>query len=188
MSGYGMPLPRIVYASQRRTVRRRPPIFKCFLSLAQAVRKATPCGISPVLTIRQSAMSSLRARATIMVLRIAPASLIGHRSIPLGQSALLLEHEEPPSKLYHASPDAGIASPGETFSRRLLPLSSGRAGETGVASDRSLIPQVRDNISFTSMSAVSIPTPMTRASNRTIACDPSLGCFPTFVSGSLRSP
>ena len=27
------------------------------------------------------------------------------------------------------------------------------------------------------MSAVSIPTPMTRASNRTIACDPSLGVF-----------
>ena len=70
------------------------------------------------------------------------ASLIGHRSIPLGQSALLLEHEEPPSELYHTSPDAGIASPGETFFPSPLAAFVWRAGETGVASDRSLIPQV----------------------------------------------
>jgi hypothetical protein len=35
-------------------------------------RKTTPCGISPVVTRRQSAMSSLRASATIIVLRVLP--------------------------------------------------------------------------------------------------------------------
>jgi hypothetical protein len=37
-----------------------------------AGRKTTPCGISPVVTRRQSAMSSLRASATIIVLRVLP--------------------------------------------------------------------------------------------------------------------
>src|SRR5204862_6206068 len=68
------------------------------------------------------------------------AGLIGHRSIPLGQSALLLEHEEPPGELDHASPDAGIASPGESFFPPPLAAFLRRAGETGVASDRSLDP------------------------------------------------
>jgi hypothetical protein len=37
-----------------------------------AGRKTTPCGISPVITRRQRAMSSLRASATIIVLRVLP--------------------------------------------------------------------------------------------------------------------
>jgi hypothetical protein len=57
-------------------------------------------------------------------------------------SPRLLEHEEPPSELDHASPDAGIASPGETFFSSPLAALVRRAGETSVASDRSLISQV----------------------------------------------
>ena len=79
MSEYGMPLPRIVNASPRLMVRRRLPIFKYFFSPAQAARKATPCGTSPVLTMRQSAMSNLRARATIMILRAPRTSLVTDR-------------------------------------------------------------------------------------------------------------
>jgi hypothetical protein len=37
-----------------------------------ASRNTTPCGTSPVVTIRQSAMSSLRARATIILVLFAP--------------------------------------------------------------------------------------------------------------------
>ena len=37
-----------------------------------AGRKTTPSSVSPVVTKRQSAMSSLRASATIIVLRVAP--------------------------------------------------------------------------------------------------------------------
>ena len=37
-----------------------------------AGRKTTPSGTSPVVTRRQSAMSSLRASATIIVLRVLP--------------------------------------------------------------------------------------------------------------------
>lgn len=47
---------------------------------AQAARIATPSGISPVVTIRHSAMRSFRANATIMVLRMAPrASFVATR-------------------------------------------------------------------------------------------------------------
>ncbi|RWG56282.1 MAG: hypothetical protein EOQ64_14050 [Mesorhizobium sp.] len=35
-------------------------------------RRATPVGISPVVTSRQNAISSLRAKATIIVLRVPP--------------------------------------------------------------------------------------------------------------------
>ena len=43
----------------------------CFRAVAHdAGRKTTPCGTSPVVTRRQRAMSSLRASATIIVLRV----------------------------------------------------------------------------------------------------------------------
>ena len=40
-----------------------------------AGRRMTPSNVSPVVTKRQSAMTSLRASATIMVLRLAKAAL-----------------------------------------------------------------------------------------------------------------
>ena len=48
-------------------------LFLSFRAVAQdAGRRTTPCGISPVVTRCQSAMSSLRASATIIVLRVLP--------------------------------------------------------------------------------------------------------------------
>src|ERR1700694_285486 len=70
------------------------------------------------------------------------AGPVGHRLIPLDQTALLLEHEESPGELDHASPDAGIAGPGESFFPSPFIAFIRGTGETGVASDRSLIPQV----------------------------------------------
>src|SRR6267154_4307875 len=46
----------------------------------------------------------------------------------------------------------------------------------------------RDSTSCTSMSAVSIPTPITRANRRTIACGPSLGACSTFKASILDLP
>jgi hypothetical protein len=52
-----------------------------------AGRKMTPSNVSPVVTKRQSAMSSLRARATIIVLRV-PARLSEVRAWYHSASAL----------------------------------------------------------------------------------------------------
>ena len=57
--------------SLRRSPRWLPMVCPRVSSYA-AGRNETPCGISPVVASRQSAMSSLRARATIMVLRVPP--------------------------------------------------------------------------------------------------------------------
>jgi hypothetical protein len=46
----------------------------------------------------------------------------------------------------------------------------------------------RDSTSCASMSAVSIPIPITRANGRTIACGPSLGAFDTFQASILDLP
>ena len=47
-------------------------LFAHLVVHATAGRKEIPSGISPVVTMRHSAMSSLRASATIMVLRVPP--------------------------------------------------------------------------------------------------------------------
>ena len=78
-----------LHSSQRRKVHvglRRPPprigigpgrcrfepqeMCRCLPSSYAAGRNITPSGISPVFTMRHSAMSSLRASATIIVLRV----------------------------------------------------------------------------------------------------------------------
>jgi hypothetical protein len=56
-------------------------------AVQRAGRKMTPSNVSPVVTKRQSAMSSLRARATIMVLRV-PARLSAVRAWYHSASAL----------------------------------------------------------------------------------------------------
>ena len=65
---------RVPATSDRyRSYRLHPHRFQMIVDhlLGQAAgRRATPCGISPVVTIRHSATSSLRANATIMVLRV----------------------------------------------------------------------------------------------------------------------
>ena len=46
-------------------------------------RKAMPCAVSPVVTKRHSAISSLRARATIMGLRVPPRASAVRARYPL---------------------------------------------------------------------------------------------------------
>jgi len=65
-SEYGVPLPQIVNANPAMKL----PAQACDpLVLLLSCSGGAPCGTSPVLTMRQSAISSLRARATIMILR-----------------------------------------------------------------------------------------------------------------------
>lgn len=75
-------------------------------------RRRTPSGTTPVVTSRQRAISSLRASATIMVLRVA-AGILGALPVPGGQSAVLLEHQEAPRQLDHAPANPRVAGPGE---------------------------------------------------------------------------
>ena len=71
MCQVGSPPPRIGIEATRLHPHRLQMILDHLLGQA-AGRRATPCGISPVVTIRHSATSSLRANATIIVLRVPP--------------------------------------------------------------------------------------------------------------------
>jgi len=90
-----------------------------------ASRSSTPCGTSPVVTMRQSAMSSLRARATIILVLCAPLTpsvrLRNHsaRALSFWNSRKRQASWIRPRRT-RALPD--LARP---FSRRLDPLSSG---------------------------------------------------------------
>ena len=76
-------------------------------------RKTTPCGTPPVVTKRHSTMSSLRASATTMVLRLLPAATLG--LIPLCQGTVLLVDQKTPGELDHAATHACVARLGEPF-------------------------------------------------------------------------
>ena len=88
MFEYGFPPPRIVIGSRAVKPARAPNGQVCRSELFQdAGRKTTPSSGSPVVTKRQSAMSSLRASATIMVLRV-PTRLSAVRARYHNASAL----------------------------------------------------------------------------------------------------
>src|SRR5262249_59088314 len=111
MCQVGSPPPRIGIEATRLHPDRLQMILDHLLGQA-AGRRATPCGISPVVTIRYSATSSLRANATIIVLRV-PLRLSCVRAwYHCGQSAVLLEHEEPPRQLNHAAAHPCVAPAG----------------------------------------------------------------------------
>src|SRR5271166_2769755 len=98
--------------------------FSHNLSLSHdALRRMTPCGTSPVVTNRHSAMSSLRASATIMVLRFLPAAMFCRYHCAKALSFWW-------NRKRHASwimPRRTRALPAlaSPFSRRRRPLSSG---------------------------------------------------------------
>jgi len=70
-SNHGFPPPRIVNSAVRRKASARR-IARSGKPFQPAGRNTTPSSVWPVVTKRQSAMSSLRASATIIVLRVAP--------------------------------------------------------------------------------------------------------------------
>src|SRR5580704_9215113 len=60
------------------------------------------------------------------------AGVLGAGSKPLRQSAVLLEHEQPPRQLNHASSNPSIARTGQPFLPAFPPALVGRAGEAGI--------------------------------------------------------
>ena len=74
MFEYGFPPPRIVNSAVALKSQRERRVGKWYARSGKpfqpAGRKMTPSSVSPVVTKRQSAMTSLRASATIIVLRV----------------------------------------------------------------------------------------------------------------------
>ena len=60
------------------------------------------------------------------------AGVLGAGSKPLRQSAVLLEHEQPPRQLNHASSNPSIARTGQPFLPAFPPALVGRASEAGI--------------------------------------------------------
>src|SRR6202022_2135066 len=100
-----------------------------------AGRRMTPSTVSPVVTKRQSAMSSLRANATIIVLRV-PGRLSAVRARYHCASALVLKPQKAPGELDHAAADPGIAGSGEALFPPPRTALVRRARQTGVARHR----------------------------------------------------
>ena len=94
MFEYGFPPPRIVNSAVvLKSQRERRMVAECYARSGKPVqdagRKTTPSSGSPVVTKRQSAMTSLRASATIIVLRV-PLRLSAVRARYHNASALSL--------------------------------------------------------------------------------------------------
>ena len=84
-----------------------------FPGVQPAGRRMTPSNVSPVVTKRQSAMTSLRASATIIVLRV-PLRLSAVRArYHNAQRALLLKHQKAPGELDHPAADPGVVGSSE---------------------------------------------------------------------------
>ena len=125
MSDTGSPPPRIVLGNWRHPCRQTPNPFRSSCSFAHGIgRRATPAGTSPIVTKRQSAMSSLRANATIMVLRMLRALSVRARYHCARALSFWNIRKRHASWIMPRRTRAlpVLASP---FCRRLLPLSSG---------------------------------------------------------------
>src|SRR5215467_6743054 len=109
---------------------------------------ARPSGTSPVVASRHSAIRSLRASATIMVLRVTPrASAV--RARYLGQQAVRLVHQESPGELQHPTAHAGVAGFGKTALTSLLAALVRSSRQTGVSRHCFAVPQVaRENLLY----------------------------------------
>jgi hypothetical protein len=78
MGRRGSPPPRIVFGGSSAEADGRQNYFAISIEPTNhyADRRVTPCGMSPVVTNRHSAMRSLRASATTMVLRFFPEATL----------------------------------------------------------------------------------------------------------------
>src|SRR5262249_28365891 len=86
---------------------------------------------------------------------------LGPFAEPLCQGAVLLEHKPTPRQLDEAAPDPGIAAPGQAFFPSLVPALVGRTGDACIAGNGAAIAEIAQSISWTSISAVSIPISIT---------------------------
>ena len=135
----GIPPPRtVIGARYKRTDRAETVGIPSASSVHCTGRKTTPSGIAPCRTSRHRAIKSLRAKATIMGLRVPRAS----RSKPLRQGAVFLEHEKSPGQLDHASAHPSVAGSGQPFLPTFFSALVGRASEPGITRDGPSVAQV----------------------------------------------
>ena len=122
-------------------------------------------------------MSSLRASATIMVLRAA-ASVCSSHPVPGRQTAGLLEPEETPGELDHAAAHARVARLGEPSPPPGAALLR-RARQAGVAGHRPSVRRSRERTSCTSANPPisPSPTPITACQQPDHRVRPFCGCL-----------
>ena len=113
-------------------------LLRC--GLYDAARRTSPCGISPIVTKRQSAMSSLRASATIMVLRFLPATT--RASNHCARVLLFWWVRKLQANWIMPRRTRALPALARPFSRRRAPLSLGEPGRIQViVATRSLLIQ-----------------------------------------------
>src|SRR5258706_13500671 len=111
------PPPRIVNSAVREKPARAPNgaewSARSGKPFQAAGRKTTPSSVSPVVTKRQSAMTSLRASATIIVLRV-PIRLSAVRGRePKAHAPSLCNNQKTPAELSHPPRHPGVAGSGD---------------------------------------------------------------------------
>src|SRR5580700_4426121 len=143
IAGCGLPPPRIVIGYPAHQAQSGAEPCLSFLVLESAAHSAgrslTPSGTSPVVTRRHSAISSLRASATIIVVLRAPLGPSVPRAIPLRQRTIFLEHQEAPRQLDQPTSYPRIAGLGQALLSAFRTALVGRSREPGVARHRSSI-------------------------------------------------
>ena len=97
---------------------------------AHAGRSWTPVGTMPSCTRRQSAINSLRARATISALPLQARSAFAADTIRRVRCPSAAIGTAKP--VDHDAPDARVARAGQSFLSPFRPALVGRAGETGI--------------------------------------------------------
>ncbi len=85
----------------------------------------TPCGISPVVTRRQSAINSLRASATIIVLRVAPRASAVRARYHWAKALSFWNIRKRQANCSMPRRTRALPARANPFSRRREPLSSG---------------------------------------------------------------
>src|ERR1700751_5950437 len=90
---------------------------------------------------RQSAMSSLRARATIIVFARGATAIGRAGLVPLGQCAVLLKPQKAPGELDHPTANPGIAGFGKPFFPPPGAALVRRTRQAGVARHRPAVTQ-----------------------------------------------
>src|SRR5580698_8392653 len=100
-------------------------------SIHCAGRKTMPSGTTPLPNEPPQSDQKLACQGHDHCLASA-AGVLGAGSKPLRQSAVLLEHEQPPRQLNHASSNPSIARTGQPFLPAFPPALVGRAGEAGI--------------------------------------------------------
>src|SRR6266481_1396969 len=147
---FGLPPPRIVigYLAHQTQSAAEPRLSFlvlecCSLEFAHAAgRNSTPSGTSPVVTRRHSAISSLRASATIIVVLRAPLGPSVPCAIPPRQRTVFLEHQEAPRQLDQPTSYPRVAGLGQALLSAFQTALIGRSREPGIARQRTSISKI----------------------------------------------